>query len=71
MIVMATHASAAEKDKCFFENKLSASVVALDNLHDQMKALSLNLESSDETIRKCKLLCCHFDVEILLNSYCH
>nr|GLL39610.1 synaptonemal complex protein 1-like isoform X1 [Ipomoea trifida] len=43
----------AEKNKAFFEDKLSASSVALDNLHDQMKALSLRVESLEETIRNC------------------
>ncbi|KAL3504738.1 hypothetical protein ACH5RR_034579 [Cinchona calisaya] len=41
----------AEKDKIFFEDKLSASQVAFDNLHEQMKSLSLRLESSEETVR--------------------
>ncbi|RAL45651.1 hypothetical protein DM860_009515 [Cuscuta australis] len=41
----------AEEIKAYFEDKLSASSVSLDNLHDQMKALSLRLESSEETIR--------------------
>ncbi|CAK9154261.1 unnamed protein product [Ilex paraguariensis] len=41
----------AEKDKACFEDKLSGTSVALDNLHDQMKCLSLRLESSEETVR--------------------
>ncbi|KAK1429592.1 hypothetical protein QVD17_11806 [Tagetes erecta] len=41
----------AEKDKVFFENKLSETSVALDNLNGQMKSLSLKLESSEETVR--------------------
>ncbi|KAJ0476861.1 hypothetical protein HanRHA438_Chr13g0598331 [Helianthus annuus] len=41
----------AEKDKVFFENKLSETSVALDNLNGQMKSLSLRLESSEETVR--------------------
>ncbi|KAL4559017.1 hypothetical protein LXL04_031149 [Taraxacum kok-saghyz] len=41
----------AEKDKGFFANKLSETSSALDNLHGQMKSLSLKLESSEETIR--------------------
>ncbi|KAA8538084.1 hypothetical protein F0562_027692 [Nyssa sinensis] len=41
----------AEKDKAFFEDKLSVSSTALDNLHDQMKSMSLRLESSEETVR--------------------
>ncbi|KAL6962733.1 hypothetical protein U1Q18_037689 [Sarracenia purpurea var. burkii] len=44
----------AEKDKELFEHKLSARASALDNLHDQMKALSLRLESSEETVRNCQ-----------------
>ncbi|KAI3822436.1 hypothetical protein L1987_10026 [Smallanthus sonchifolius] len=41
----------AEKDKVFFENKLSETSVALDILNGQMKSLSLRLESSEETVR--------------------
>ncbi|KAJ0756886.1 hypothetical protein HanOQP8_Chr04g0140131 [Helianthus annuus] len=44
-------ASTAEKDKVFFENKLSETSVALDSLNGQMKSLSLRLESSEETVR--------------------
>ncbi|THG12677.1 hypothetical protein TEA_026804 [Camellia sinensis var. sinensis] len=44
----------AEKDKEFFEDKLSSSAAALDNLHDQMKTLSLRFESSEETVGNCK-----------------
>ncbi|KAI8550390.1 hypothetical protein RHMOL_Rhmol06G0102500 [Rhododendron molle] len=44
----------AEKDKEFFEDKLSSSASAIDNLHDQMKTLSLKLESSEETVRNCE-----------------
>ncbi|KAM7482156.1 hypothetical protein LguiB_006739 [Lonicera macranthoides] len=44
----------AEKDKEFFENKFSATSVALDSFNDQMKSLSLRLESSEETIRNRK-----------------
>ncbi|PSR99884.1 Synaptonemal complex protein [Actinidia chinensis var. chinensis] len=44
----------AEKDKEFFNDKMSISASALDNLHDQMKTLSLRLESSEETVRNCK-----------------
>ena len=47
--------STAEKDKEFFNDKMSTSASALDNLHDQMKTLSLRLESSEETVRNCKL----------------
>ncbi|KAI8025498.1 Synaptonemal complex protein 2 [Camellia lanceoleosa] len=39
----------SEKDKEFFEDKLSSSVAAFDNLHNQMKTLSLRFESSEET----------------------
>lgn len=45
----------AEKDKEFFEDKLSSSAAALDNLHDQIKKLSLRFESSEETVGNCKL----------------
>ncbi|KAK9270469.1 hypothetical protein L1049_026049 [Liquidambar formosana] len=41
----------AEKDKAFFEDKLSASTLAIDDLNHQMDGLSLKLESADETIR--------------------
>ncbi|XP_057490890.1 synaptonemal complex protein 1-like isoform X2 [Actinidia eriantha] len=44
----------AEKDKEFFNDKMSTSASALDNLHDQMKTLSLRLESSEENVRHCK-----------------
>ncbi|XP_058217863.1 synaptonemal complex protein 1-like isoform X2 [Rhododendron vialii] len=44
----------AEKDKEFFEDKLSSSASAIDNLHDQMKTLSLKLECSEETVRNCE-----------------
>ena len=45
----------AEKDKEFFEGKLSANEKALDDLNQQMNGLSLKLESAEETIRKCEL----------------
>ncbi|KAK3033908.1 hypothetical protein RJ639_033543 [Escallonia herrerae] len=41
----------AEKDKKFFEEKLSTTSMAIDNLHDQMKSLSLTLKSSEEIVR--------------------
>ncbi|CAH9094500.1 unnamed protein product [Cuscuta epithymum] len=41
----------AEKVKAFLEDKLYASSVSLDNLHGQMKTLSLRLKSSEDTIR--------------------
>ncbi|KAG8378313.1 hypothetical protein BUALT_Bualt08G0124400 [Buddleja alternifolia] len=41
----------AEKDKAFFEDKLSATSVALDKLHESMKSMSLKLDSSEETIK--------------------
>ncbi|KAI8008820.1 Synaptonemal complex protein 2 [Camellia lanceoleosa] len=44
----------SEKDKEFFEDKLSSSAAALDNLHNQMKMLSLRFESSEETVGNCK-----------------
>ncbi|GFZ10050.1 myosin heavy chain-related protein [Actinidia rufa] len=44
----------AEKDKEFFYDKMSTSASALDNLHDQMKTLSLRLKSSEETVRNCE-----------------
>ena len=45
----------AEKDKEFFEEKLSTSSIALDDLNQQMHDLSLKLESAEETlgIREC------------------
>ncbi|KAL3733157.1 hypothetical protein ACJRO7_022648 [Eucalyptus globulus] len=42
----------AEKDKEFFEDKLSASSVAIDGLNQQMAALSMKLESAEETIQR-------------------
>ncbi|CDP01053.1 unnamed protein product [Coffea canephora] len=48
---LAAQVQDAEKDKVYFEDKLSASSVALDNLHEQMKSLSLRLESSEEAVR--------------------
>ncbi|KAK4352406.1 hypothetical protein RND71_027924 [Anisodus tanguticus] len=44
----------AEKDKASFEDRQSATSVVIDNLQDNMKALSLRLESSEETVRNCK-----------------
>ncbi|PIN12991.1 hypothetical protein CDL12_14392 [Handroanthus impetiginosus] len=41
----------AEKDKAFFEEKLSATSDALDKLHEDMKSMSLRLASSEETIK--------------------
>ncbi|KAH6832849.1 hypothetical protein C2S53_014360 [Perilla frutescens var. hirtella] len=41
----------AEKDKAYFEDKLSATSVTLNELHQNMKSTSLKLESSEETIR--------------------
>ncbi|CAL5378854.1 unnamed protein product [Camellia sinensis] len=40
----------SEKDKEFFEDKLSSSAAALDNLHNQMKTSSLRFESSKEIV---------------------
>ncbi|XP_030542715.1 synaptonemal complex protein 1-like isoform X2 [Rhodamnia argentea] len=42
----------AEKDKEFFDDKLSASSVAIDGLNQQMAALSMKLESAEETIQR-------------------
>ncbi|CAL5366353.1 unnamed protein product [Camellia sinensis] len=44
----------SEKDKEFFEDKLSSSAAALDNLHNQMKTSSLRFESSEEIVGNCK-----------------
>ncbi|CAL5380756.1 unnamed protein product [Camellia sinensis] len=44
----------SEKDKEFFEDKLSSSAAALDNLHNQMKTSSLRFESSKEIVGNCK-----------------
>ncbi|KAL8482086.1 hypothetical protein ACS0TY_027710 [Phlomoides rotata] len=41
----------AVKDKEFFEDKMSATSVALDKLHENMKSMSLKLESSEDTIK--------------------
>ncbi|XP_028056478.1 synaptonemal complex protein 1-like [Camellia sinensis] len=43
-----------EKDKEFFEDKLSSSAATLDNLHNQMKMSSLRFESSEEIVGNCK-----------------
>lgn len=43
-----------EKDKEFLEDKLSASAAALENSHQQMKALSLKLDASEEAVQKCE-----------------
>ncbi|XP_059631354.1 synaptonemal complex protein 1-like [Cornus florida] len=48
---LAAQVQDAAKDKAFFEDKLSTSSMALDNLHHQMKSMSLKLESSEETVR--------------------
>ncbi|XP_015071708.1 synaptonemal complex protein 1-like [Solanum pennellii] len=44
----------AEKDKASFEDRQSATSVVVDNLQDDLKSLSLRLESSEETVRNCK-----------------
>ncbi|OIT08438.1 PREDICTED: synaptonemal complex protein 1-like [Nicotiana attenuata] len=44
----------AEKDKASFEDRRSVTSVVIDNLQDNMKALSLRLESSEEAVRNCK-----------------
>ncbi|PHU19818.1 hypothetical protein BC332_10969 [Capsicum chinense] len=44
----------AEKDKASLEDKQSATSVVIDNLQDNMNALYLRLESSEETVRNCK-----------------
>ncbi|KAK4391128.1 Synaptonemal complex protein 1 [Sesamum angolense] len=49
--VQVQHDFAAEKDKAFFEDKLSATSIALDKLHEHMKSMSLRLDSSEETIK--------------------
>ncbi|XP_057795848.1 synaptonemal complex protein 1-like [Salvia miltiorrhiza] len=41
----------AEKDKAYFEDKLSATSVTLSDLHENMKSMSLKLDSSEQTIR--------------------
>lgn len=43
--------STAEKDRQGFEEKISASSVTLDNLHDHLKSLFSRLESSEEAVR--------------------
>ncbi|CAL5369192.1 unnamed protein product [Camellia sinensis] len=48
-----TSALPTEKDKEFFEDKLSSNA-ALDNLHNQMKTSSLRFESSEEIVGNCK-----------------
>ncbi|KAL6984856.1 hypothetical protein U1Q18_018236 [Sarracenia purpurea var. burkii] len=61
----------SEKDKELFEHKLSARASALDNLHDQMKALSLRLESFEETEADCKFVSKEPDISVLLHFYSH
>ncbi|XP_047260168.1 synaptonemal complex protein 1-like [Capsicum annuum] len=46
----------AEKDEASLEDKQSATSVVIDNLHDNMNALYLTLESSEETVRNFKLI---------------
>lgn len=46
---------AAEKDKQYFEEKLTANSVGLDSLNKQINSLSLKLEAAEETTVKCKL----------------
>ncbi|PON61551.1 Synaptonemal complex protein [Parasponia andersonii] len=48
---LASQVHDAEKDKEFFEGKLSTNVIALDDLNQQMNGLSLKLDSAGETIR--------------------
>ncbi|XP_052200878.1 synaptonemal complex protein 1-like isoform X2 [Diospyros lotus] len=48
---LASQVQDAEKDKEFFEDNLSSNAAALDNFHDEIKTLSLRLESSEETAR--------------------
>ncbi|KAF2299690.1 hypothetical protein GH714_002460 [Hevea brasiliensis] len=48
---LAGQVQGAEKDKEFFEGKLSASSNAIENLNQQMNELSLKLDSAEETIR--------------------
>ncbi|KMT19867.1 hypothetical protein BVRB_1g009160 isoform A [Beta vulgaris subsp. vulgaris] len=42
----------AEKDKELIEGKLTENLVALDNINDEMKKLSLKLESAEENIKE-------------------
>ncbi|XP_030453405.1 synaptonemal complex protein 1-like isoform X1 [Syzygium oleosum] len=49
---LASQVQNAEKDKEFFEDKLSASSVTIDGLNQQMAALSMKLESAAETIQR-------------------
>ncbi|KAJ9166594.1 hypothetical protein P3X46_021320 [Hevea brasiliensis] len=48
---LAGQVQGAEKDKEFFEGKLSTSSNAIENLNQQMNELSLKLDSAEETIR--------------------
>lgn len=41
----------AERDKEYFEGKLSANAVAVDDLNQKMNTLSLKLESAEETMK--------------------
>lgn len=50
----------AEKDREYFEGKISASAIALDGLNQQMNGLSLKLESAEDIIRNRKLFPFHF-----------
>ncbi|XP_022773149.1 synaptonemal complex protein 1-like isoform X2 [Durio zibethinus] len=48
---LASQVQKAEKDKEFFEGKLSQSSKAIDSLNEHMDGLSLKLSSAEETIR--------------------
>ncbi|XVE55497.1 hypothetical protein DITRI_Ditri03aG0163300 [Diplodiscus trichospermus] len=49
---LASQVQNAEKDKEFFEGKVSESSKAIDSLNEVMDGLSLKLSSAEETIRK-------------------
>ncbi|KNA22144.1 hypothetical protein SOVF_036680 isoform A [Spinacia oleracea] len=50
--VLASQVQDAEKDKQLIGEKLTANSAALDTLNDQMKSLSLKLESAEENVRE-------------------
>ncbi|CAO2834367.1 unnamed protein product [Amaranthus hypochondriacus] len=50
--LLASQVQDSEKDKQLIEEKLTANSAALDALNDQMKSLSLKLESAEENIRE-------------------
>lgn len=51
LLIFRSLTSTAEKDKAYFEDKLSATSVTLNEFHENLKSMSLKLDSSEQTIR--------------------